>query len=310
MSSAGDALNVMRSLIGTRENPDGSNKAPPVTTWYPMVGRWCAMAVSYALAHSGHAPHVKFARVAIGVAKFKDREWGTWHSTPQPGDLVFYSFGGARPDHVGMVEVVGSNGAFTTIEGNVGDRCKRLARSRSTRGLLGFGRPNYDGRHSSIPGQPPPRTLTLGSRGKDVEGLQRILVGAGHLPASGVDGDFGPKTKAAVIAFQRQLRVTADGIVGPVTHAAIEALLRFLAAQQGQPARPLPRRDDLPVLHKGAKGDHVPLLQVRLKAHGFDPGPIDGFFGERTDRAVRAFQRARGLKADGVVGPLTWGTLG
>jgi peptidoglycan hydrolase-like protein with peptidoglycan-binding domain len=53
-------------------------------------------------------------------------------------------------------------------------------------------------------------------QGEDVEGLQRILVGAGLLPASGVDGEFGPQTKAAVIALQRQLGVTADGIVEPV----------------------------------------------------------------------------------------------
>jgi flagellum-specific peptidoglycan hydrolase FlgJ len=57
-------------------------------------------------------------------------------------------------------------------------------------------------------------------------------------------------------------------------------------------------------------GEHVKLLQERLKAAGFDPGPIDGEFGPKTDAAVRAFQQARGLEVDGVVGPQTWAALG
>jgi peptidoglycan hydrolase-like protein with peptidoglycan-binding domain len=307
MNSAGDVLNVMRSLIGTHESPARSNNAPPVTSWYPMIGPWCAMTVSYALVNGGHPPHVKFAYTPLGMAKFKNGEWGSFHDSPQSGDLVFYSFGRERPDHVGMVETVGSGGTFTTIEGNVSDSCKRVARSMSTSGLLGFGRPRYDG--ISPPGNGSPRTLAIGARGEDVKGLQTILAGAGLLPASGIDGDFGPKTKAAVIEFQRQLGVTADGIVGPVTHAAIDALFRFLAASEGHPMPP-PRRDDLPVLRNGARGDHVKLAQARLQGHGFDPGPVDGVFGNGTEGAVRAFQQARGLEVDGVIGPLTWGALG
>jgi peptidoglycan hydrolase-like protein with peptidoglycan-binding domain len=307
MNTAGDVLNVMRSLIGTHEVPDGSNNAKPVTSWYPMIGAWCAMTVSYALANGGHPPHVKFAYTPIGMAKFKSGEWGTFHDNPQPGDLVFYSFRGQRPDHVGMVEAVGSGGKFTTIEGNVGNACKRLARSKQTGGLLGFGRPRYDGTSSADTGTA--RTLAIGAKGEDVRGLQAILAGAGLLPATGMDGDFGPQTKAAVIQLQRQLGVVADGIVGPVTHAAIGALLRFLAAMDGQ-STPLPRRDDLPEIRAGAKGDIVKRAQARLQGHGFDPGAVDGIFGGQTDRAVRAFQAAHGLEVDGVVGPMTWGALG
>lgn len=46
-------------------------------------------------------------------------------------------------------------------------------------------------------------------------------------------------------------------------------------------------------------------LQSRLKALGFDPGPIDGTFGRSTIAAIKAFQKAHGLPADGVVGPKT-----
>ncbi len=55
---------------------------------------------------------------------------------------------------------------------------------------------------------------------------------------------------------------------------------------------------------------NVILVQQKLAAKGFDPGVIDGIWGKRTDAAVRAFQAARGLQADGIVGPLTKAALG
>ena len=74
-----------------------------------------------------------------------------------------------------------------------------------------------------------PRTLKRGATGEDVRGLQKVLIGAGHL-AGGADGVFGPKTEAAVKKLQAQLGVTPDGVVGPKTHAAIARLLAFLSA--------------------------------------------------------------------------------
>lgn len=78
-------------------------------------------------------------------------------------------------------------------------------------------------------GGPAPRVLRRGMRGEDVRGLQRILIGAGHLSGA-ADGIFGPQTETAVKKLQAQLKVSADGIVGPKTHAAIARLLAWLAA--------------------------------------------------------------------------------
>ncbi|MCM8794710.1 MAG: peptidoglycan-binding protein [Candidatus Omnitrophica bacterium] len=50
-------------------------------------------------------------------------------------------------------------------------------------------------------------------------------------------------------------------------------------------------------------------VQQALKTAGYDPGPIDGQMGARTKTAIRDFQVAQGLEADGKVGPKTWSKL-
>ncbi len=63
-----------------------------------------------------------------------------------------------------------------------------------------------------------------------------------------------------------------------------------------------------PSLERGARGDAVERLQRALANAGF-PVSVDGDFGEGTEKAVRAFQAARGLRVDGCVGPRTWKAL-
>jgi len=55
----------------------------------------------------------------------------------------------------------------------------------------------------------------------------------------------------------------------------------------------------------------IPIKQVQLalKKAGFYKGDIDGKQGPRTKEAIRVFQKARGLKVDGVVGKTTWAAL-
>ena len=70
--------------------------------------------------------------------------------------------------------------------------------------------------------QPPP-LLRLGSEGWQVTRLQRLLRTHGLLPEQAlVDGDFGPITEAAVKAFQELNDLEPDGLVGPLTWAALE----------------------------------------------------------------------------------------
>ena len=69
---------------------------------------------------------------------------------------------------------------------------------------------------------------------------------------------------------------------------------------------------DWPVYRKSAKfqsKSNVMALQYLLRNRGVYKSKIDGIFGDATEVAVRKFQRSRGLKTDGIVGPKTWPLL-
>jgi peptidoglycan hydrolase-like protein with peptidoglycan-binding domain len=63
--------------------------------------------------------------------------------------------------------------------------------------------------------------LRMGSRGTAVTALQQLLT-ALHYDVGPIDGDFGSQTYHGVVAFQKVNNLIRDGIVGPVTWAALD----------------------------------------------------------------------------------------
>jgi peptidoglycan DL-endopeptidase CwlO len=63
------------------------------------------------------------------------------------------------------------------------------------------------------------------------------------------------------------------------------------------------------VIQDGDCGQEVTEIQSQLNALGYPTGAADGDFGAATVAAVKAFQKDRGLEADGVVGPSTYRAL-
>ena len=145
-------------------------------------------------------------------------------------------------------------------------------------------------------------TVYSGSRGESVKTLQERLNAKGY-NAGSVDGIFGKNTRAAVIAFQKANGLAADGIVGKLTWAKLYDTTAALPSASTVTGTQ-------PVVYRGSRGDAVRRLQELLNKKGFDCGAVDGIFGSKTYAAVVAFQKANGLSADGIVGPLTWGKLG
>lgn len=148
------------------------------------------------------------------------------------------------------------------------------------------------------PVQPTKPVLHLGDRGAQVRTLQAAL--NTHHAHLAVDGIFGPATLAAVRGFQHTKGLVVDGIVGERTWAALA-----LPAVTPTPA---------PVQHpatlrRGARGELVRQLQAALRERHYSLA-LDGIFGPATEGAVKRWQASQGLSADGIVGPLTWASLG
>ena len=143
--------------------------------------------------------------------------------------------------------------------------------------------------------------LYRGCTGDAVKTLQDKLNTLGY-NSGNVDGIFGVKTYAAVTAFQKANGLGVDGIVGKLTWGKIYGV---------SPAMPVETTTVVgrPMVSYGSRGDAVRKLQELLNALGYDCGSVDGIFGSKTKAAVLAFQKANGLGADGIVGPLTWGKL-
>ena len=139
---------------------------------------------------------------------------------------------------------------------------------------------------------------------EDVKHVQERLAYYGYYTMK-VDGLYGAGTIAAVKAFQKANGITVDGAVGKETLAKLDST----DAVSKQTASDKNTLDDLPVLRKGDKNKSVKKVQTLLAAAGYYTGKIDGEYAGDIIKAVKAYQAANGLEADGKVGPNTWAKL-
>ncbi|NLJ98983.1 MAG: hypothetical protein GX320_06950 [Tissierellia bacterium] len=158
--------------------------------------------------------------------------------------------------------------------------------------------------------------LRRGSRGSQVTTLQNRLNQLGY-NCGKADGIFGTATYNAVVRFQRAKGLAVDGIVGKATIAKLYPQTSTPTPPKPTPtppAKPEPKPQHKPpannvplsgLIRMGDRGSQVTILQKRLNELGYDAGKADGIFGTRTYNAVRAFQRAKGLAVDGIVGKAT-----
>jgi len=129
-----------------------------------------------------------------------------------------------------------------------------------------------------------------------------------HVQAGELIGWVGDSGNAESTAphLHFELRTPGDVIVNP--YAALRAAEGKSAPPtcSGGSSTPLASLlGGTRLLRRGTRGAEVSELQGFLNLRGHESGPVDGVFGNMTDQAVRAFQRERGLNADGVVGAQT-----
>lgn len=175
-----------------------------------------------------------------------------------------------------------------------------------------------------------PGPMRIGDKNSDVKKLQQALDILGYYNGR-IDSDYGKGTTAAVKAYQKDHRLTADGVAGRNTVKSIfgscadtskNPVLNGTSSSSGSSSdtsggnkpnnskyktvdsiseigkAPSPTR-------KGSKGINVVKLQQALECLGYYSGNIDGDYGEGTVAAVKRFQKKRGTSADGIAGPVT-----
>jgi N-acetylmuramoyl-L-alanine amidase len=137
------------------------------------------------------------------------------------------------------------------------------------------------------------RTLKRGARGAAVRDIQSRLGAMGLRIDHRELGAFGPDTERAVREFQQRRQLLVDGMVGDHTWQELVEAGYSLGDRV------------LYLRYPSHRGDDIAALQSSLNLLGFDAGKEDGIFGQRTDRAVREFQKNVGLPSDGIVGSTT-----
>lgn len=134
--------------------------------------------------------------------------------------------------------------------------------------------------------------LKEGDRGNDVSSMQSKLVALGY-ELGYIDGIFGPKTKQALLAYQKAKNIDVTGSLDTNTNK----VLTIEVNEEG-----------LPHIKKGSRGEYVKLLQRILNKRKYDLAE-DSILGVLTEKAVLDFQKKSGIGVDGIVGPKTWHEL-
>lgn len=150
-----------------------------------------------------------------------------------------------------------------------------------------------------------------------VEEIQEILQKAGFEPGS-LDGRMGAQTRAAIRKFQKEKGLRANAKIDSATYLALkrekEDAANILKAEHlNSDDREVMREagsektkiQDEVLSYRLESQDRAKQIQSALKNAGFYQGPIDGKIGHKTKEAIIKFQKANGLKADGIVGKRT-----
>lgn len=165
--------------------------------------------------------------------------------------------------------------------------------------------------HGTVPPVPPPPSYpSLGSTGDAVKLVQTELnlwakaCGFGPLI---VDGDFGGKTYAALLAFQKHENLAADGVDGPLTAKALASKPPAVVVRPPAVMPPVVPSGK-PALVFGTVSKQVAAMQYYLRNSGLRGVRginADGDFGSQTLTSLKNFQIHCRLSPDGVYGPAT-----
>jgi hypothetical protein len=192
-STRAQTLAYARTFRGVAESPAGSNRVL-FSYWYGLIDAWCAMYISYVLAHTGYPNPFGSPKGTASCVALK--EWavrnGRWHDASwrgaQTGDLSMYHFGSDHsPDHVGLFIGYLPDGRNWDIEGNTGSNNRdggSVQERYRTRGSTFVGFVHLDYPEPAVWKWPPfpGETLRVGDIGKGVADMKFLLILSGVAP--------------------------------------------------------------------------------------------------------------------------------
>lgn len=145
--------------------------------------------------------------------------------------------------------------------------------------------------------------LQSGSTGQQVQALQEALIELGYLSGT-ADGTYGTGTTQAVIALQKMNGYPMNGIADANLQALIFHGQPKDASGNKTSIKTLPAISGI-TIRLNDRGILVTTVQTRLMQLGYYTGEISGVYDSATQSAVKAFQKASGLNADGLCGEKT-----
>ena len=242
-------IDVATSYLGAKEGSvqhkkivDTYNKITPLPAGYKVkyTDAWCATFVSTC---ASMCDLLDIIPAECGCGRMIDlaKKMSIWVENdayvPKTGDILMYDWqdngsgdNTGSSDHVGIVVSV-SNGKIKVIEGNMNDAVGYRTISVNGKYIRGYICPKFasksnnkeadsDKQDTSNKGEfsVDLKVLAKGSKGRQVEALQALLLGFGYsLPKYGIDGSYGDETIKAVKKFQSDNKLVVDGKAGPAT---------------------------------------------------------------------------------------------
>lgn len=259
--TADSVVTKAKSFLGVKESPAGSNNVAFNTDYYgkEVSGPdypWCCTFVwdVFRLCNASELFYggKKTARCQTVYEWGKEKKLTVPKGSGKKGDLIIFDWNGnGVAQHIGFILSKNPDGTYNTIEGNtaVGNDSNGgevMQRKRVQENILAIVRPEYKSPSTGTTAAPagtgdstakpssagspgsakanpysiPARNVKKGQAGNAVRWVQWELNESGAKLT--VDGDFGPKTLAAVQSFQKSKSLTVDGIAGVKTKAALQ----------------------------------------------------------------------------------------
>lgn len=275
---------------------------------FAMNVAWCAIFVTVVARMQGVPTSIipTYASCDAGVKWFKSKgryEKSAYYGgtyIPKKDDIVFYSSKHTQDDSTHTAYAISaSGGVLKAIEGNKSDAVGYRTINLNDKYIIGYGRVADFAGGSTSTGASAPQTFQC-----NVSDFQSYLnkqypntikTNCGALLA--VDNDFGGKTRdAALCVWKYEMNKKKVGYTFDLKNRNFLAKCKELANKYA-------------VVKNGSTGRFVYIAQGLLRAKGFYYGDLDGDAGSITETAIKTYQKAKGLTADGHCGANTWYSL-